>query len=367
MRRLTALLAVMLLAFGLVGCGGQEKQKGNEVKILPKPTQQTLSIDSIEKLHDGLLGDISPDGSRLLLAWDQGKPDPDPADEMAPLWSLHQFNLADGGVEQISQSEIHQANGQYSPDGKNIAFTENAEESFRVYVMENKPHVQKKLVSKPGDMLDANITWSPDSKTFAVAYFSPDPANPGKIVFYDAQGNEKHTFKQGEGKVLFPQFIDNNTLLYTSNIGDAVKVMALNINNINQPKEIATGMLAKLSPDKRSLSYFVRQGDKEQLKIKVNAIDTDLQIGTTLAEHAVEDDVDEIAWSPDSRYLVYGGGESIWALDTKDGEKQQLASDMWSVNKILWDENEGIVFSGISKESKVKDDYTFSTYRIKLK
>lgn len=364
MKRLASLLVVLLLALGLVGCGGKEKKQENGVVILPKPAQQELSIESIDKLHDGLAGDISPDGNTLLFTWDQGMADTNPHDEMAPLRSLHQLNFADGLVEKISDSDRHQGNARYSPDGKYIAFTENAETFFRSYLMENKPNAPKKLLNDSDEIANSKITWSPDGKTFAVAYML---ANQGRIVLYDTQGNEKQTFKQSNGVLLFPQFVDNETLLYVSSSGDTTKVMSLDTSNPSNSREVVTGGNFELSPDKRSLAYLVRKENSDQWKIKVDAIDGNLQIGATLAEVEVKDASSEMAWSPDNQYLLYSDEGSIWALNTKNGTKKQLVSDMWNIIRIIWDEKEGIVFTGIPKEAELKGDYTFSTYRIKLK
>lgn len=389
MKRLASLLTVLLLALGLVGCGSDEKQQDNGVKILPKPTQQTLSIESIEKLHDGLLGDLSPDGTKLLFAWDQGKPDENPQDEMAALRSLHLLNMTDGSVEQISHSEIHQGNGRFSPDGKHIAFTENAEESFRAYVMANKPNAPKKMVSKPGEIIDPIITWSPDGSTFAVAH---QLSTPGKIVLYDAQGNEKHSYNLNEGIARLPQFVDQDSLLYVSIIGDSAKIMALDVNDhaggVNENvtgsnselpsvlvadrelgfkvKEVVPGSNFELSPDKRNLAYLVPNGDGNY-KIKIDAIDNDLKVGATLAETELRDGSSVLAWSPDNQYLLYSDEGNIWALNTKDGTKKQLVSDMFNITRMIWDIKEGIIFTGIPKEAEKSGDYSFSTYRIKLK
>ncbi|SHK37621.1 TolB family protein [Desulforamulus aeronauticus] len=367
MKRLFVLTMALFLAVGFIGCSGQkEKKEDNGVKVIPKPPKQELSVVSIDKLHDGLAQDISPDGKTLLFSWNMGQPDKDPNDEMAPANLLHTMNLADGSVKKLSNSEIHQGSARYSPDGKNIAFLENVETFFQAYVMENKLDAPKKLIHK-SDEIANSIAWSPDGQTFAVSYFL---INKGRIVLYDAQGNEKQSFQQQSGIAIFPQFLDNNTLLYVSvNRGDnTLKVMALDVTaGTNKPKEFVAGTNFKVSPDKRSLAYLVNDGDRSQWKIKVNAIDSNLKVGSTLTEASVKDSSVQMAWSPDSRYLLFSDESNIWAINTKNGEKKQLVSDMRMINHLLWAGDEGIIFTAISKEDEKKGNYNFNTYLIKLK
>jgi Tol biopolymer transport system component len=231
--------------------------------------------------------------------------------------------------------------------------------------MDNKVNSPKQLLNDSDEIANSKITWSPDGSTFAVAYML---ANQGRIVLYDAQGNEKQIFKPSDGIALFPQFVDNDTLLYVSMVRDNLKIMALDVNsNPGKPKEVVTGSNFELSPDKRSLAYLVRNGDGNLWNIKVDAIDSELQVGATLAEAEVKDGSSVLTWSPDNRYLLYSDEGNIWALNTKDGSKKQLVSDMFNITRIIWDTNEGIIFTGIPKEAEMKEDYTFSTYRIKLK
>lgn len=377
MKRLFVLTVALLLIIGVTGCSGQrETKEDNEVKVLPKPPKQELSVMSIDKLHDGIAQDISPDGKTLLFSWNMGLPDKNPQDEMAPANMLHTMNLADGSVQRISESEIHQGSARYSPDGKNIAFLENVEEFFTAYVMENKPNAPKVQIHKSDEIANPRIAWSPDGRTFAVSYFL---INKGRIVLYDAQGNEKLSFRQPpDGIALFPQFFDNDTLLYVAVNRDdnTLKVMALDINDsmgkpgepvIHTSKKIITGTNFEVSHDKRSLAYLETDEEHNQWKLKVNAIDSNLKLGSILTETVIKDGSAQLAWSPDSRYLFYSEEGNIWALNIENGDKKQLVSDMRMINKILWSGDKGIIFSGITKEAERKGDYNFVTYRIALK
>ncbi|MEG6521598.1 hypothetical protein [Desulfotomaculum sp. 1211_IL3151] len=366
MKRLFVLTMALFLVVGLIGCSGQkEKKEDNGIKVIPKPPKQELSVVSIDKLHGGHAHDISPDGQTLLFSWDMGQP---ASDKMAPATLLHTMNLADGSVKKLSHSEIHQGSARYSPDGKNIAFVENEKTFFQTYVMENKPDAPKKLIHKSDEIANFNsISWSPDGQTFAVSYFL---INKGRIVLYDAQGNEKQSFQQPDGIAICPQFLDNHTLFYVAvdRANNTLKVMAQDVTaSTNKPKELVAGANFEVSPDKRSLAYLVNDGDHSQWKMKVNAIDSNLKVGSTLTETSVKDSLAQMAWSPDSRYLLFGDGSNIWVINPKNGDKKQLVSEIGMIYNLFWINAEEIIFTGVAKEAEGKGDYNFNTYRIKLK
>lgn len=366
MKRLWISLFALLMTVVLTGCGGQREKEDGEVKVLPKPPQQALAVQSIEQLHGGLVQDISPDGKTLLFSWNMGQPDPNLNDEMAPVNLLHELNLSSGKVEKISHSEIHQGSARYAPDGKNIAFLENVETFFQAYVMENRPNAPKKLIHK-SDEIANSITWSPDGQKFAVNYFL---INKGQVILYDAKGNEMQSLPQPKGIALFPQFYDQDTLLYVSvnHEANTSKIVAQDVMDKGQnPREVVAGTNFEVSPNKRSIAYLSTNTDRSQWKIQVSAIDSDLKVGSTRAEVTIKDSSSLIAWSPDSRHLLYSEEGNIWAINVENGDKKQLATDMGRIQQLLWAGEKEIIFTGITKEAEQNGDYDFNMYRIQLK
>ncbi|AEG59054.1 TolB family protein [Desulforamulus ruminis] len=362
MKRLFVFMLGSLLILAISGCGTM-KEKDQEVKVLPKEPKQELSVAGIEKLHEGYAQDVSPDGEILLFNWDEGIPDQEPYDEMSSPRTLHTLKLSDRSVAKMGNSEIHQGNAKYSPDTKNIAFLENIETFTQTYIMENKAGAAKKLIHKSDDIA-VSVAWSPDGKQFAVPYFL---ANDAKIILYDAQGKEIKTVAQSKGTKINPYFFDNHTLLYASlNPTGPVTIMALDLNNESDPKEIVKGTNFAVSPNKRSIAYLSVNQDRSRWSIKVDAFNSDFKIGSTLSEISVKDGTAQMVWSPDSRYLVYSNGTDLWVLNPETGDKKQVVSNMSSILNILWAGNQDIIFSGIAKEMAEKDNHKIEMYRIKL-
>ncbi|WP_031517096.1 PD40 domain-containing protein [Desulfofalx alkaliphila] len=365
MKKIIGLLLVGAMVLGMVGCG-EKPNREDEVKILPKPQEQVMAVESIEELHKGRAWDISSDGKTLLFSWDEDVPESDSPGEMAPSHHLYTMNLADKTVVKLSNAEMgkHQGFARYSPDGKTIAFTENTEEMFTPYVMANEVMGEKKqLQSASFPLATAYLCWSSEGE-LAVPYYD---GQSGEIFLYNPQNNKfsNITAKGDRNLKTRPLFYNKDTLMYLSNNDKnhpMGTVIALNLNSGKEKEVVEAINNFAISPNKQRIAYISGQTDDGKSIIKVDAIDSELNIGANLVEVNAGYGV-LLAWSPDSGHLLYSDSGSLWAVNPETGDKVQLASDMQFILNLLWVNEKEIVFSGVPTGS---DSYKNITYRITL-
>lgn len=353
-----ALSGVLLL--NLVGCVGAAKKNENGVIILPKPAEKSrkLAVAGVDELHRGTVWDSTRDGNTILFSWNEDRQDTNPADEVAPPAYLYTMNLRDQKVTRMNY-EMNENYARYSPDGTKIAFTESVEETFAPFMMDNKPNSPAKAL-KGYQLVSLPLAWSPDSRLLAASYYY---LNKGKIVLYDTHGNEKEIISGRDMKK--PYFYDDETIMYvTSGAGTKSEIMSQNINSTpDTAQKVAEGIDYLVSPSRQYLAYLSPPGDDGKSVLRIAPISSSLDKGTDAFDISLST-YTNLAWSPDSRVLVYSDAGSIWAVDLQTREKTQLVSDMSMVTSMLWTGNREIIFSGSPKDNI--DGYNH-IYRIKLK
>ena len=377
MKRMMYLLVAVILVIGLVGCSGSgqpgdpdngqnvnqgetgndNKEPNGDVTIIPRDKDQEIEVVGIDELHRGRAWDITPDGKTLLFSWDEDAVEKDSGGEVRPPAFLYAMNLVDQTIEKLSTGAMNQGFASYSPDGKLIAFMENEGEVFFSFVMENRANADKvALKGGKGDniLLTAPpLNWSPDGELIAVSEFY---MNNGQIKFFNTKGSEKKVITGN--KMTIPWFLDRETLLF---IEDRA-IVALDITAADAvPKQITAGIDYVVSPNKQRLAYIPEAGD--ELKIKVAALDGNIELGSVLAEVNVGWGY-QFTWSPDSQYLLYTDGGSVWLLNPETNVKKELASGMNFILNLHWSTNNEIIFSAMPADT---GDDIVRTYRIELK
>ncbi|MTI81201.1 MAG: hypothetical protein FH758_09980 [Firmicutes bacterium] len=370
MKKILTLILVVMLMAALTACGTEKTD--DDVKVLPKEKDNELKVLEVDELHNGRANDISSDGKKILFSWDEDKEDPEPRDEMGPPSHLYTLNLDDLSLTKMSNAEYFQSFANYSPDGEKIVFLEGVEGIFTPYIMDNKPNAEKKsILQKDHPFASPNISWSPDGNLFALITWG----GANQIIgLYDQQGNLQKSIKSEKNQSLMNvTFYDNENIIYF--VGDVTgktpnHIAVKNINDKEPAQKIvnALGTYA-ISPDKQRLAYIQNSDPNSDAPniLKIDALGTDFNTGSTLTEVEVGHTV-KMAWSPNSKYLVYSDNDKIWALNPETNDKKQLISNMYVITNVMWLNNEEVIFNGIPNEDK-KGDFseTIKMYRIKLK
>ncbi len=169
-------------------------------------------------------GWISPDGKRVIFASTQDDPEArrKMADEIAfrnsgqtrryawdydPAYEIQEFDLATGKYRNLSNRMGYDAEGAYSPDGRQIVFSSNravyertlSEEEKKqleldpsyfldVYVMNADGSNVRRLTDVPG--YDGGTFWSPDGKRIIWRRFSEDGAR-AEVYTMNADGSDQ--------------------------------------------------------------------------------------------------------------------------------------------------------------------------------
>ncbi len=107
--------------------------------------------------------DISPDGQRLVFAWNK-----------TGRWELYEMPLdeehASDSPQLVSQKEGSKFSPIHSPDGTMLAYALDLDgsESYHIFVHDLSTHISTDLTPQIAYAHQPNITWSPDGKVLAV-------------------------------------------------------------------------------------------------------------------------------------------------------------------------------------------------------
>lgn len=364
----TLIFALCIFFTSCTGANGNNDGNGGDSNN-QAPLGQRLSVKDVNELHKGMVWDVSPNGKKILFSWDGDKGDRDPADELGPQLLLYTLNLADKMVSEGTHLEkpeyIHESFAAYSPDGKYIAYMENAEESFSPYLVENRDGAVKKALKSTGNMAPymayPSAAWSPDSTSFAISYEGPKGAD---VVVYNTSGQEKTTVGAGNtgGYIVRPYFYDKDRLVFVKD-GEIV-YRSLGSEN-NEAHTITEGSRFAISNDKKHLACTVVGEDGNDI-IKIVPMDADLEIGPKLKEininYAYET---QLAWSPNNEHLLYTNSGEMWILNPESGD-ELLVSTVESVTNIIWVNDREIVFTGLKTDGNNKDEVTTVIYQVVL-
>lgn len=268
--------------------------------------------------------DVSPDGRTIAFTL---------------LGDIYTMPIAGGTPTRIAEGLAWEVHPRFSPDGRRIAFTSDRGGGDNIWVM-NADGSDKRQVTKETFRLLNQPSWSRDGR-FIVAkkhFTTGRSAGTGEIWMYHVSGgagvqlvkrvSEQHQKELGE-PVYSP---DGKAIYYTRNITPGpIFEYAQNSNtdlfNIER-YEIATGEVSTAvsgaggsvrpapSPDGKSIAFVRRERAKSKLYFKdltsgverkiYDALDQDAQ-----ETWAVTGVYPNIAWTPDSRSVVFWAGGKI--------------------------------------------------------
>lgn len=277
--------------------------------------------------------DVAPDGRTILFDL---------------LGDIYTMPIEGGTPTRIAAGLAYEHQGRFSPDGKRIAFVSDRGGGDNIWLM-NRDGSELRQISKEDFRLLNQPSWSPDGQYIvAKKHFTTGRSlGTGEVWLYHVSGgtgvplvkkpNERHQKELGE-PIFGP---DGHSVYYTRNVtpgpifeyaqdsnGDLFHIERYDMND-GEIRTVAAGPGGAVrptpSPDGKLLAFVRREGMDSKLYIK------DLATGDTRKIYdALDRDVQEtwavtgvypnMAWTPDSRDLLFWAGGKLRRLPVSGGE-----------------------------------------------
>ncbi len=277
--------------------------------------------------------DVSPDGRTVAFTM---------------LGDIYTMPIAGGTPRRIAEGLAWEVQPRFSPDGRRIAFTSDRGGGDNIWVM-NADGSDKRQVTKEDFRLLNQPSWSPDGEYIvAKKHFTTQRSlGTGEIWIYHVSGgggvklvaraNEELQKELGEpvyapggGAVYYTRdTTPGNSFVYAqdSTQGNfAIEKIDLKSGQVTTVVSGYGGAVRpQPSPDGKLISFIRRDRDKSELWVKdlatgierklTGGLDLDLQ-----ETWAVQGTYPSMAWTPDSRALVYWAGGKLRRIGLAGGE-----------------------------------------------
>jgi imidazolonepropionase-like amidohydrolase/Tol biopolymer transport system component len=277
--------------------------------------------------------DVAPDGR--TIAFDL-------------LGDIYTMPIAGGTPTRIAEGLAYEHQPRFSPDGTRIAFVSDRAGGDNIWIM-NRDGSDKRQVSKEDFRLLNQPSWSPDGQ-FLVAkkhFTTGRSLGTGEVWMYHVSGgagvplvkkpNERHQKELGE-PIFAP---DGKSVYYTRNVTPGpifeyaqdsntdlfhIERYSLDDGTVSTAASGAGGAVRPTpSPDGKRLAFVRREGTLSKLYVK------DLASGAeTKLYDALDQDVQEtwavtgvypnMAWTPDSRDILFWAGGKLRRIGASGGE-----------------------------------------------
>ena len=277
--------------------------------------------------------DISPDGRTIVFAL---------------LGDIYTMPIAGGTPRRIAEGLAWEVQPRFSPDGRRIAFTSDRGGGDNIWVM-NADGGDRRQVTKEDFRLLNQASWSPDGQYIvARKHFTTQRSlGTGEIWIYHVSGGGgvklvaraseelqkelgEPVYAPGGGAVYYTRdTTPGNTFVYAqdSTQGNfAIEKIDLKSGQVTTVVSGYGGAVRpQPSPDGKLISFVRRDKDKSELWLKdlssgierrlTGGLDLDLQ-----ETWAVQGAYPSMAWTPDSKALVYWAGGKLRRIGLAGGE-----------------------------------------------
>tara|TARA_R110002110_G_scaffold318658_1_gene531470 strand:+ start:10023 stop:13265 length:3243 start_codon:yes stop_codon:yes gene_type:complete len=284
--------------------------------------------------------DVAPDGRHLVFDL---------------LGDIYELPVAGGEARALTSGHAWDMQPRYSPDGSRIAFTSDRTGGDNIWTLERSSGDLRQISFETFRLLN-NPSWSPDGQYLAARkhFTTSRSLGTGEIWLYHAAGGEDNsgqlvvprpspTFQKEQGEPAFSP--DGKSLYYSLNTtpGDTFIYHQDSNTELFQIRrvDLASGDVSTVaggpggavratpSPDGKQLAYvkrvrassrlFVMDLDSGAERMLFDALDLDMQ--ETWAVHGL---YPNMAWTPDSRNIVFWAQGKIWRLAVASGEVAEI-------------------------------------------
>jgi imidazolonepropionase-like amidohydrolase/Tol biopolymer transport system component len=275
--------------------------------------------------------DVSPDGREIVFDL---------------LGDLYTIPIEGGPAHALTHDVAWQMQPRYSPDGKSIAFTSDQGGGDNLWVMDHDGSHQRAVTKETFRLLNSPA-WSPDGEYLVGRkhFTATRSLGAGEMWLYHRSGGEgvqltkKRTDQKDSGE---PVFSPDGRYLYYSEDVTPGEIFAYNKDSngeiyVIQRLDLVKGEVERFvtgpggavrptpSPDGTRLAFVRRVRGKSVLHLMdlrsgeawpvYDKLDRDMQ--ETWSIHGL---YPTMAWTPDSRSLVFWAGGQIWRLDVASGQ-----------------------------------------------
>jgi imidazolonepropionase-like amidohydrolase/Tol biopolymer transport system component len=323
---------------------GKEKEAKKWDVADPPGPKQDVAIDT--DAGTWMSVDVSPDGRDIVFDL---------------LGDIYLLPIAGGEAKALTSGMPWDEQPRFSPDSGSIAFTSDRGGGDNIWIMK-RDGSDPQAVTKEDFRLLNSPAWTPDGQYIAARkhFTSTRSAGAGEIWLYHRSGGEgvQMTERPNDQKDLGePAFSPDGRYLYYSQDVTPGKVFEYNkdpnreIYNIKRldrttdETEVFAGgpggaIRPTPSPDGKSVAFIRRVRGKSVLHLAEvetgrerplwDGLDRDLQ--ETWAIHGV---YPEMAWTPDSRAIVFWAGGKIQRLDVASGEVKIIPFHVHDTRRLL--------------------------------
>lgn len=302
-----------------------------DVNAPPGMKTRPIAIDTAEGTWMNL--DVSPDGKRIAF------------DLLGDIYTLP---IEGGTPTRIAEGLAYETQPRFSPDGKRIAFTSDRGGGDNIWIMNADGSDKRQLTTENFRLLN-QPSWSPDGQYIvAKKHFTTQRSlGTGEVWMYHVSGgagvqlvkrpNETHQKELGEptfapdGRHVY--FTRNTTpggtFIYAQNSNTqlfAIERYDLETGETDQAIGGEGGAVRPTpSPDGTKMAYVRRERTRSKLYVRDLASGTDRKVYDALDQDvqetwAVTGVYPNMAWTPDSKGLVFWAGGKLNRLDLASGK-----------------------------------------------
>ncbi|MFM5906468.1 MAG: amidohydrolase family protein [Novosphingobium sp.] len=323
-------LAIAIATPALAAAPAKDAPKW-DVNAPPGMKTRPIAIDTTEGTWMNL--DVSPDGQRIAF------------DLLGDIYTLP---IEGGTPTRIAEGLAYETQPRFSPDGKRIAFTSDRGGGDNIWLM-NADGSDKRQLTTENFRLMNQPSWSPDGQYIvAKKHFTTQRSlGTGEVWLYHVSGgagvqlvkrpNETHQKELGEptyapdGKHVW--FTRNTTpggtFIYAQNSNAgifAIERYDLETGEVDREIEGEGGAVRPTpSPDGKHIAYVRRERTRSKLYVRDLETGTDRKVFDALDQDvqetwAVTGVYPDMAWTPDSKSIVFWAGGKLNRLDLASGK-----------------------------------------------
>ena len=238
-------------------------------------------------------------------------------------WELYTVNADGTGLNQITNNEVDDWSGVYSPDGTKIAFdAKHGTAPGDIFVVNADGTGLKNLTSSFAE--DAFATWSPDGKqivferkindTYRLHIMNSDGSRSRLLNEVNTGGWSIPAWAPVGSKIAFSGRMDGDTEIYILDIADDSITQITNNQGIGD-------VWPTWSPDGTKIAFLSNSDGSENI-FTINPDGTDRR-------QITQDDLfkTEPAWSPDGKYIAFTKSDGTNSLGRSQSEIFLVTTD----------------------------------------